>query len=105
MLAYKLFRVRKKGTLGSLFINRRAVLPLGQWMEAEAHETKGYAYRPGWHALAKPVAPHLSLKGREWYQVEIDDYEEHTRPESQGGKWFVAQRLKILGKVPDTEFS
>ena len=52
--AYKLFRVRKDGTLGPLFINRRQVVPIGEWLTAEEHRTKGFAFRPGWHCTARP---------------------------------------------------
>lgn len=98
MTAYKLLTVRKDGSLGSLFINRRARLPVGKWMEAESHPTKGYALRPKWHATEFPVAPHLSMKGRQWFEVEIKDIEEFQRPQSQGGKWYLAKYLKIKNK-------
>ena len=70
MNGYKLLRLRKNGTLGSLFINRRAVLPLGIWLPAEEHPTKGYKFRPFWHCLPVPKAPHLTEKGRAWYRGE-----------------------------------
>lgn len=96
MIAYKLLRVRKDGSLGSLFINRKAKLPLNEWLRAEDHETRGYKHRPGWHCLAKPVAPHLGKKGRQWYKVEITDVSTENRPESQGGTWYLAKNMKIL---------
>jgi hypothetical protein len=86
-IAYKLLRVRKDGTLGPLFINKRQVIPIGEWLQAENHPTKGYAVRPGWHVCPQPFAPHLTDKGRVWVQVEIEDYLEFTRPASQGGMW------------------
>jgi len=101
--AYKLLRLRKDGTLGPLFINRRQVIPVGQWLQAEDHPTKGYAHRPGWHCTAKPEAPHLSKKGRVWCLVEIEDYSEFRRPESQGGLWFLANHMRVIreeGDVP-----
>lgn len=99
MKAYKLLRKRKNGTLGPLFINRRQVIPIGKWLNAEPHQTKGYAFRPGWHVTKKPEAPHLSMKQRVWYQVEVQDYEEFPRPESQGGTWLVAQKMKVVREV------
>ena len=96
MLAYKLLRERKDGTLGPLFINQRQRIPIGEWLTAEAHPTKGYAFRPGWHCLFSPVAPHLSERGRKWYRVLIEDYETFTRPECQGGKWALAKRMMVL---------
>ena len=96
MLAYKLLKVRKDGSIGSLFIERRARRPIGEWLISEDHQTKGFAHRPGFHCTAKPEAPHLSLKERKWYVVEIEDYEKIRRPESQGGIWYLAKRMKIL---------
>jgi hypothetical protein len=59
-IGYKLFRVRADGSLGPLFINASQRIPTGQWLEAERHHhKKGFAYRPGWHATSRPVAPHL----------------------------------------------
>lgn len=94
--AYKLFRVRKDGTIGSLFINRKRVLPAGEWMKAEAHKTKGFAFRPGWHAMAKPKAPHLSMKGRKWFRVKVHGELTCLRPKSQGGVWYLAEHLLIV---------
>jgi hypothetical protein len=96
MKAFKLLRLRKDGTLGPLFINRKQVIPLDKWLQAECHPTKGFAVRQGWHITAKPFAPHLSMKNRIWYMVEIDDYKEFRRPKSQGGLWYIAQRMKVL---------
>lgn len=95
-IGYKLMRVRKDGTLGPLFINRKQRIPVGEWLQAEAHLTKGFAYRPGWHILDAPVAPHLKkTKDRVWVQVEFQDAEEFTRPISQGGKWYLANRMRV----------
>lgn len=96
MIAYKLFHKRKNGTLGSLFINRKAQLPLNVWLKAEEHPTSGFAFRPGWHCTKEPYAPHLSEKGRVWYPVEIKDFTQMQRSASQGGTWFLAKEIKIL---------
>lgn len=95
--AFKLLRVRKDGTLGSLFMDARARLPIGVWLTAENHQKKGYELRPGWHCMPVPNAPHLTMKGRAWFPVEIEDYQLHIKPKSQGGRWYVAQQLRILG--------
>ena len=95
MKAYKLMEVRKDGTLRTLFINRRKVIPINTWLEAEDHPTNGYAHRPGWHCTFKPVAPHLSPKNRVWVEVEVDDYKTYDRPEFQGGLWILANRMKV----------
>ena len=99
MKAYKLVRLRKDGTLGSLFINRKAIIPIGVWLEAEDHPTKGYAHRMGWHCTFKPVAPHLSEKGRVWIEVEVEDYKVYKRPINQGGEWILANRMKVVGII------
>ena len=95
MIAYKLMRLRKDGTLGPLFINAPAVIQIGVWFQAESHPTKGYLYRLGWHCTAKPVAPHLSTKGRVWVEVEVDDFTLYQRPVHQGGEWILAQWMKV----------
>jgi len=94
--AYKLIRQRRNGSLGPLFINRKQIVPVGEWVEAECHPTKDFALRPGWHTTAKPEAPHLSTKGRVWVEVEIEDFIEHHRPENQGGLWFISKWIKIV---------
>lgn len=101
MRAYKLFRVDKDGDLRSLFIDKRRKLPLNEWMDAEEIPTKGFFVRGGWHCCFKPEAPHLSIHPkngmkRVWREVEIEDYSEIQKPESQGGKWILANRIKIL---------
>lgn len=100
--AYKLLKRRKDGTIGPLFINAKAALPTGEWMEAECHPTKGFAVRPGWHCCPAPVAPHLYMETttqkREWWEVQIEDFTEEHRPESQGGLWFLAKRMKLIAK-------
>jgi hypothetical protein len=96
MIAYKLIRVRKNGTLGPLFINCRQIIPIGVWLKAEFHPRKSFAPRKGWHCTLKPVAPHLSTRGRIWVEVEVKDTMLYNRPESQGGTWVLAQRMKVL---------
>jgi len=97
--AFKLLRLRKDGTLGSLFINRKQIIPVGVWLRAEYHPTKGYAVRPGWHAAPRPEAPHLGTKGRVWMRVEVADFEELPRPKSQGGTWLIAQWMRVMANA------
>ena len=99
MIAYKLFRKRKDGSYGPLFINRKQKVYPGVTYQAEEHRTKGFAFRPGWHACAEPSAPHLSKKNRVWCKVIITDYTEHNRPVSQGGLWFTANTLKVIEEI------
>jgi hypothetical protein len=101
MIAYKLFRNMKDGTIAPLFINKKARLKINEWLQAEPHLTKGFAFRPGWHCTLLPIAPHLSMKGRSWYVVEIEDFTTYNRPESQGGTWVLANKLKILEKYEE----
>lgn len=107
MIAYKLLKLRKDGTLGPLFINARQRIPVDQWLKAEDHPTKGFAHRPGWHCTFKPEAPHLSLapKGgprRVWCRVEIDgDITVYDRPALQGGSWVLATMMRVDAVLPD----
>jgi hypothetical protein len=103
MMAFKLLRRRKRdGTLGPLFINKKMVIPIGEWLQAECFPTKGFAVRSGFHVLARVHAPHLMRKDgtlapdRVWAKVEIEGFEEFHRPESQGGKWYLARRMRVL---------
>ena len=93
---WKLFTQRKDGTIGPLFINRRQRIKAGEWMEAECHPTKGFAVRGQWHATSEPVAPHLGTKGRVWKRVMLQGVTEMDRPASQGGTWFLANRMMVL---------
>ena len=101
MIAYKLFTVRKDGTIGPLFINAKQRIPLGEWLPAEeGHHRKGFAYRPGWHATFTPHAPHIKLReGRAWFVVLVDDYVTYDRPESQGGEWILAKWMQVVGPL------
>lgn len=95
MKAYKLFKLRKNGTISSLFIDNKKVLPLKKWMRAFAIPTEGFAFRPGWHCMSKRSAPHLSKKNRIWAEVEIKDFESIQRPKSQGGLWYLSKWMKV----------
>jgi len=99
MRAYKLIRKMKDGSLSPLFINKKNRIPLNEWLVAESHPTKGFAFRKGWHCTLKPIAPHLSTKDRVWVEVEIEDFEYYNRPESQGGTWVLAQRMKVIREL------
>ena len=104
MKAYKLLRKRRDGSLGPLFINRCQVIPCGEWLAAEDHPTKGFKQRPGWHCAARPVAPHLktelrSGERRVWCEVAIEQITEYPRPANQGGKWLLAERMRIIREL------
>lgn len=104
MKAYKLFKIRKDGTLGSLFIGASKVLPIGIEMQAEKdllvseNLKRKFTYRPFWHATSLPKADHLKIDAivkRVWAEVDIKEFTELKRPDYQGGKWFLAERLTI----------
>lgn len=100
MIAYKLMRVRKDSSIGPLFINRKLRIPMDEWMLYGCHPTKGFKIRPGWHCTSRPEAPHLSLNGRAWFEVEIEgDPEKISRPVKQGGQWYLAKWMKVLRKI------
>ena len=102
MIAYKLMKLRKDGTLGPLFINSSMRIPVGEWLEAEDHKTKGFAHRPGWHCCFEPNAPHIkkepkSGENRVWCKVQIKGKtRKYDRPESQGGAWVLANNMRVL---------
>lgn len=97
--AYKLFRELKDGSIAPLFINKKLRIPIGEWMQAECHPTKGFTIRPFWHCTSLPIAPHLSMKGRSWYEIEMENFTNFQRPTQQGGLWFLAERIKVIKKV------
>lgn len=102
MKAYKLFRVLKSGEITPLFINRTCRLPINKWMAAEKNHNRvkdGFKYRPFWHCTSQPIAPHLSMKNRAWYEIEMKDYEDMQRPKTQGGLWYLANNIKIIKKL------
>jgi len=96
IIAYKLLRRRANGTLGPLFIDRKLVIEPGEVYWAQTVPTKGFAVRHGFHCTSKPVAPHLSPKGRVWCKVEISGITPYARPEAQGGLWYTADRMRVL---------
>ena len=105
MKAYKLVRKLKDGSIAPLFINKKKRLPLNEWMFAESHPTKGFAYRQGWHCTLSPVTPHLKMElksgeKRVWVEVEVKGIKYYNRPESQGGTWVLAQQMRIIGELP-----
>lgn len=97
MYAYKLMRERKDGSLGSLFINRRARYYPGDVMVAKPHPTPGFAFRPLIHCTDRMEADHLSKAGRRWVLVYI--YGDVEWFQHRGQSWPLAQKLKIMSKM------
>lgn len=105
MKAYKLMRIKKDGLLYPLFIDKTTPTPIGVWLDAECHPTKGFAVRQGWHCCFTKHAPHLksqlaSGEQRVWVECEVEDYATYARPESQGGSWILAQRMMVTSDQP-----
>ena len=101
MKAYKLVRKGKDGNFYPLFINKKIPFVFNEWLIAECYPTKGFAVRQGWHCCFEMNAPHLKTQlanGEEriWIEVEVDDFETYARPESQGGRWVLAQKMKVI---------
>lgn len=99
-VAYKLFRI-KNGKLYPLFINRNQEITFSKWLQSECHPTKGFAVRQGWHCCFLPIAPHLKEnlangEKRVWVKCVVKDYETYNRPESQGGTWILADKIKVI---------
>lgn len=46
---YKLFEQDPDGNLYALFIDKKAAMPIGEWLKAGNFPTKGFAARPGYH--------------------------------------------------------
>lgn len=101
MKAYKLMRIKNDGNLYPLFINKTVATPIGEWLQAECHPTKGFAVRQGFHCCFQPNAPHLKRElangeKRVWVECEVEDWERYDRPIQQGGAWVLAQRMKVI---------
>lgn len=92
---YKLFRKRKDGSLGSLFINRKQRIRLDTWLPAGSYRTEGYAFRPGWHVCKTPNAPHLHMRDRVWKRVDVAYVSKIPRPKSQGGEWWISGWMRV----------
>jgi hypothetical protein len=57
---YKLFEQDQDGNLYALFIDKKTIMPIGEWLKAGNYPTKGFAARPGYHIGAEmPSAPWL----------------------------------------------
>ena len=108
MKAYNLWSTLSDGNLYPLFIHKTYSTPFGEWMQAECYPTKGFAIRKGWHCTFIPLAPHLSIKlangeQRVWVECEVEDYSTYNRPESQGGTWILAQKMKVVRELSMNE--
>ena len=101
MIAYKLVRLNNDGKLYPLFINKKEPFLINEWMNSKCCPTKGFAIRKGFHCCLKKYAPHLKMnlmngQKRVWVKVEVIDCIKYSRPESQGGTWLLADKMKII---------
>ena len=108
--AWKLFRQYEDGSISSLYSNKKLKYEEGEWYEAEEHPDKagGRKFRPMFHATAsnrlphlekskkEPIVPRGKQKGRVYLQVELDGAGIRRVSESQGGDWYIGQRMKII---------
>jgi hypothetical protein len=85
MIAYKLIRKLKDGSLSPLFLLIEKPNTINIWLEAESHPTNGFAFRKSWHCTLETNCPTLIKTNRVWVEVEVEDYVSHKRPLSQGG--------------------
>lgn len=107
---YKLFEQDPDGNLYALFIDKKTVMPVDEWLQAENHPTKGFSNRPGYHiGEGIPSAPWLmSFDGtyksqrskywrrvwaEVWYVADVD----YTPIVSQLPKKCFVDRLPING--------
>ena len=87
---FKLFEMDTENNLYPLFIDKKTVYPIGEWIKAENHPTKGFATRPGLHVGQICSAPWLmSADGtyksqrskywkRVWCEVEYNATVDYT---------------------------
>ena len=107
MQAYKLFKI-KEGKIYPLFIDNKWARPFGEWLTAEFHPKKSFAPRLGYHCCFVPFAPHLKTElsngeKRVWVKCEVEDWKSYDRPESQGGAWVLAQKIKLIRILTNEE--
>lgn len=54
---FKCFEMDTNGNLYALFIDKNTIMPVGEWIKAGIHETKGFSCRPGLHIGEIPDCP------------------------------------------------
>lgn len=116
-IAYKLFKLKKDGTLHPLYVDCQREMPLRQWLKAEAGEQteRGkvksklgeLAYRPGFHTTALPLADHIGKRMQNgelcqasdtvWCEVEMLATYDYTDLAQQNG---ANPRDQYLKEIP-----
>ena len=98
----KLFKQRKDGTLGPLYIGSKQRIDSkgGKWLPFdEKLSKKGFGERPGWHAPTKE-APHIKTEAKGQDRVVRDvalrNWTVFPRPASQGSEWYLAGEMMVL---------
>jgi hypothetical protein len=77
---YKLFEQDPMGNLYPLFIGKKEVMPIGEWIKAKILPTKGFSVRPGLHIGQICSAPWLmsadgtykSQRSKYWKRVWVE---------------------------------
>lgn len=100
MIAYKLVRKTRTGSLHPLFINRNMTYEIGQTCIAENHKKAGFSERPGFHCVPLPTAPHLKMnlssgEKRVWVRVSVNGYEMHNNVVHKDSLWILANEMTV----------
>lgn len=102
---YKLFEQDPIGNLYPLFIGKKEVMPIGEWIQAKILPTKGFSVRPGLHLGEICSAPWLmsadgtykSQRGKKfkrvWCEVEYVADKDYTDEVMQLPKKCFTDRL------------
>lgn len=114
--AYKLFNLRKDGTLHPLYVDKETIMPLHEWLKAtpgpqmengKVHsKLGGLAFRPGFHCTSIPLADHIGKKMNNgklcqasntvWCEVEMLAMYDYTTLAQQNGAIPRDQYLKDI---------
>ena len=106
---FKLFEQDSDGNLYALFIDKKTIMPIGEWIMAGNYPTKGFAARPGYHIGQICSAPWLmSADGtyksqrskywkRVWAEVEYNSENDYTSVVEKLPKKCFADRLPENG--------
>lgn len=109
MIAYKIFKKSKSGLFKPAQVPvarlQHKGYEVGVWYPAENAQPTNLKERIGFHCVNQPSVPHIKIIPNKivWVEVEIEDYTEIRRPQSQGGLWYLANHLKIIRELSEEE--
>ena len=117
MIAYKLFKVKKKypGQLFPLYVMANEPVPIGVWLPAKegprnkdgkvSSKLGPLAFRPGWHLSDIPLAIHIGQKengkikymhdDNVWCECEYSDEIDYQKEVEKNGKGYKAMMDSI----------